>query len=83
MSERIIPGDLGATVNTKFTHNGSSLMRNVHVDPSSGPAVSGAALITFDGCVPIRIDACLGVSNRKETAVISPLDLVPVKEGEL
>jgi hypothetical protein len=58
-------------------------MRNIHVDPSSGPAVSGAALITFDGCVPIRIDACIGVSNRKETVVISPLEFVPVKEEEI
>jgi hypothetical protein len=57
--------------------------RFAHVDPSSGQAVTGAATITFDNCVPVRISACLGVSNRKGTVVIRPLDLVPVKEGEL
>lgn len=82
-NQPILPGSgPGPAVETTFKHNGPSLIRNIHVDPSSGPAVTGAAIITFDGCVPIRISACLGVSNRKGTAVISPLEFVPVKESD-
>lgn len=78
----LLPGHgPGPTAETTFTHNGPSLMRNV--DPSSGTAVTGAAIITFDNCVPVRISACLGVSNRKGTVVIRPLELVQVKEGAL